>query len=300
MGWLPLLSRMAARTPRFANALTASRIAPLIKRLGGIAAERDVPQFAEQTFLPWFRTRTPDGDGHRGPVMLWVDSFNNHFTLEVLKAGVTVLEHAGFRVQVPDGTQCCGLTWITTGQLGIARRIAQRTVTALAPAARVGIPVVGLEPSCTAALKSDLPELLDGNSDAHALARATVTFAELLVQQVPDWQPPRLEARRTATSTPPPASAPTTRCCKPWVSTTTASSPAAAEWPATSVSSAATTTCPSPPVSKCLFHDGDGIGAQSVGDRLEDGGGFGAETRVSGVHGECGGNDAARVGDEVG
>ncbi|GAA2426110.1 FAD-binding and (Fe-S)-binding domain-containing protein [Streptomyces macrosporus] len=195
MGWLPLLSRPAARMPRLVNALTASRLAPLIKRLGGIAAEREVPRFAEQTFLSWFRTRTPGGDGRRGPVVLWVDSFNNHFTPEVLKAGVAVLEHAGFRVQVPDGTQCCGLTWITTGQLGIARRIAQRTVTALAPAARAGTPVVGLEPSCTAALKTDLPELLDGDADARALARATVTLAELLVHHAPDWQPPRIEAR---------------------------------------------------------------------------------------------------------
>jgi FAD/FMN-containing dehydrogenase/Fe-S oxidoreductase len=193
MGWLPLLSRLAARLPRFVNAVTASRLAPLIKRLGGIAEEREVPQFAEQTFLSWFRTRTPDGDGHRGPVVLWVDSFNNHFSPEVLKAGVAVLEHAGFRVQVPDGTQCCGLTWITTGQLGIARRIAGRTVTALAPAARAGTPVVGLEPSCTAALKSDLPELLDGDTDARALAEVTVTLAELLVRHAPDWQPPRIE-----------------------------------------------------------------------------------------------------------
>lgn len=106
---------------------------------------------------------------------------------------MAVLEDAGFRVQVPEGTQCCGLTWVTTGQLGIARRIARRTATALAPAVRAGIPVVGLEPSCTAALKSDLPELLDGNEDARALSRATLTLAELLVHHTPGWRPPRIE-----------------------------------------------------------------------------------------------------------
>ena len=98
-------------------------------------------------------------------------------------------------MHVPDGTQCCGLTWITTGQLGIARRIAERTVAALEGAVHDGMPVVGLEPSCTAALKSDLPELLDGNEAARALARATVTLAELLTSDAPDWQPPRVEAR---------------------------------------------------------------------------------------------------------
>jgi Fe-S oxidoreductase len=194
MGWLPLLSRLAARMPRLVNGLTGARLAPVVKRLGGIAAERDVPRFAERTFLTWFRTRPPEGDGHRGPVMLWVDSFNNHFTPEVLKAGVAVLEHAGYRVQVPDGTQCCGLTWITTGQLGMARRIARRTAAALAPATREGVPVVGLEPSCTAALRTDLPELLDGDPDARALARSTRTLAELLLHHTTGWQPPRIDA----------------------------------------------------------------------------------------------------------
>ncbi|WP_255945707.1 FAD-binding and (Fe-S)-binding domain-containing protein [Streptomyces odontomachi] len=196
MGWLPLLSRLAARMPRLVNAVTSGRLAPLVKRLGGIAAQRSVPQFADGTFLTWFRGRTPQGDGHRGPVMLWVDSFNNHFTPDVLRAGVEVLESAGFRVRVPDGTQCCGLTWITTGQLGIARRVARRTVRALGPAVAAGVPVVGLEPSCTAALRTDLPELLatdDDQAGARALAEATVTLAELLVQRAPDWQPPQVD-----------------------------------------------------------------------------------------------------------
>ncbi|MET9320554.1 FAD-binding and (Fe-S)-binding domain-containing protein [Streptomyces sp. NPDC003038] len=195
MGWLPLLSRGAARMPGLVNALTSSRLAPVIKRLGGIAAQREVPRFADETFLAWFRTRTPGGDGRRGAVMLWVDSFNNHFTPDVLKAGVAVLEAAGFAVRVPGGTQCCALTWITTGQLGVARRVARRATAALAPAVRAGMPVVGLEPSCTAALRSDLPELLDRGEDASAVAGATVTLAELLLHHAPDWQPPRIDAR---------------------------------------------------------------------------------------------------------
>ncbi|MCS0639633.1 FAD-binding protein [Streptomyces sp. LP05-1] len=195
MGWLPALARWASRAPGPANALLASRLAPLVKRLGGIAAERELPRFADRTFLSWFRRRAPEGDGRRGPVVLWVDSFNNHFTPEVLRAGVTVLEDAGFTVRVPGGTQCCGLTWITTGQLGVARRVARRAVAALAPEARAGVPVVGLEPSCTATLRSDLPELLGGDERAAAVGRATVTLAELLERRAPDWDAPRIGAR---------------------------------------------------------------------------------------------------------
>ncbi|WP_283135004.1 FAD-binding and (Fe-S)-binding domain-containing protein [Rhizohabitans arisaemae] len=193
MGWLPLLSWVAARMPGAVNAVTSSRLAPLIKRVGGIAAEREIPRFADRTFLSWFRARSPAGTGERGPVTLWVDSFNNHFSPQVLRAGVRVLEDAGYRVRVPRGTQCCGLTWISTGQLGVARRIAVRTARALRAGVAEGVPIVGLEPSCTAALKQDLPELLDGAPLARDLSALTVTFAELLMERTPGWDPPRVE-----------------------------------------------------------------------------------------------------------
>ncbi|WP_326837328.1 FAD-binding and (Fe-S)-binding domain-containing protein [Amycolatopsis rhabdoformis] len=194
MGWLPLLSRVAAKLPGPVNRLTHSRLAPLVKRLGGIAAERDIPRFAATTFVDWFRARRPGGPGERGPVLLWVDSFNNHFSPEVLRAGVAVLEHAGYEVRVPDGTQCCGLTWITTGQLGIARRLATRAVAALRPSVEDGVPVVGLEPSCVAALRTDVPDLL-ATPAARQVAAATTTLAELLVHRTEGWVPPRLAAR---------------------------------------------------------------------------------------------------------
>ncbi|MFI9492199.1 MULTISPECIES: FAD-binding and (Fe-S)-binding domain-containing protein [Streptomyces] len=193
MGWLPLWSRAASVAPRVVNAVTRSRLAPLIRRAGGIAPERPVPAFAEGTFLNWFRgRRTALPGGERGPVMLWVDSFNNHFSPQVLRAGVAVLESAGFEVHVPPGTQCCGLTWMTTGQLGVARKVAGRAVEALS--ATPDMPVVGLEPSCTSALRSDVPRLLD-TPEAHATAARVGTFAEFLLEQAPDYVPPQVGAR---------------------------------------------------------------------------------------------------------
>ncbi|MBT2231910.1 FAD-binding and (Fe-S)-binding domain-containing protein [Nonomuraea sp. NEAU-A123] len=186
MGWLPLLSRLAGRAPRLANAVTHSALAPALKRLGGIARQRPIPSFADQTFLRWFRSR-PQGPSGR-PVLLWVDSFNNHFSPQVLRAGVEVLESAGFQVRVPQGTQCCGLTWLTTGQLGQARRVAARTVAAVER--HPDMPIVGLEPSCTVALRSDLPNLLD-TAAARRTADRVTTFAEALVDS--DYEPSRLD-----------------------------------------------------------------------------------------------------------
>ncbi|MEV1294852.1 FAD-linked oxidase C-terminal domain-containing protein [Pseudonocardia sp. NPDC049635] len=195
MGWLPLLSQIAARAPRLVNAVTASPAALVLKRACGVAAERELPRFAEQTFLAWFHSRTGHGSGERGDVLLWPDTFNNHFTPEVLQAGTRVLEHAGFRVHLPDRPQCCAVTWISTGQLDVARRVARRTVRALNGPLQAGMPVVGLEPSCTAALRTDLPELLDGDPRARLLGESVHTLAEFLEQHAADWTPPPVGRR---------------------------------------------------------------------------------------------------------
>ncbi len=195
MGWLPLWARMAAGAPRLVNLLSRSPIAPLAKRLGGVAPQRDIPQFATQRFTDWFRHRNTPEPGPRGPVLLWPDTFTNNFDSHIGIAAVAVLEDAGFEVRLPDRTLCCGLTWISTGQLGIAKQVLRRSVAALRTEIRAGTPLVGLEPSCTAVYRTDAPELLGGDEDVRRLSMQTVTLAELLGQRAPDWRPPPLNRR---------------------------------------------------------------------------------------------------------
>jgi Fe-S oxidoreductase len=103
-----------------------------------------------------------------------------------------VLEGAGYRVEVPDEPLCCGLTWISTGQLDTARRVLRRTVRRLAALAGGGTPLVGLEPSCLAVLRHDALALLGPDEPAAAaVARAASTLAELLAA-TPGWAPPEL------------------------------------------------------------------------------------------------------------
>ncbi|WP_410644852.1 FAD-binding and (Fe-S)-binding domain-containing protein [Amycolatopsis sp. lyj-346] len=181
MGWLPLWLRLSSRLPRLANAVGRSRLAGLVKRLGGIAPERSLPSFAPS---PFTRTRADlrrRASGERR-VVLWPDSFNNHLTPSVLDAAWEVLTAAGYDVVLPDRGVCCGLTWVSTGQLGVARRVLDRTLSVLAPYLADGYEVAGLEPSCTALFRGDLPALMPGDERASLLAARTFTFAELLAR----------------------------------------------------------------------------------------------------------------------
>ncbi|WP_431985861.1 (Fe-S)-binding protein [Streptomyces griseoflavus] len=163
---------------------------------GGVAPERDVPVFAEQRFTDWWRERGGTrGTGHRGEVVVWPDTFTDHFHPAIGRAAVDVLEAAGFRVKVPEAAVCCGLTWISTGQLNIARRVLGHTIDVLREDLRRGTPVVGLEPSCTAVFRADAAELLPNDPDVRRMREQTRTLAELLVERAGDWQPPRVDAR---------------------------------------------------------------------------------------------------------
>jgi Fe-S oxidoreductase/FAD/FMN-containing dehydrogenase len=196
LGWLPALARLAERT-RLAGAVDAAAQRPWVRRLATRAAgleDRRLPTFAPQTLQQWWATREPRAEGRRGSVLLWPDTFTNRFHPEVGQAAVAVLEDAGWAVTVPppSAALCCGLTWISTGQLGTAKRRLRRTVAALAPHVRAGGLVLGLEPSCTAVFRSDAPDLLPDSPDVSRLRDHTVTLAELLTRHTPGWEPPRL------------------------------------------------------------------------------------------------------------
>jgi FAD/FMN-containing dehydrogenase/Fe-S oxidoreductase len=204
MGWLPAAAQLASRAPRLVNALTqAPVLRDLLTVAGGIDRRRTIPLFAPQTLQAWMGGRDPGPSGHarqagRGEVVLWPDTFTNHLTPGIGQAAVEVLEAAGWRVIVPEQPLCCGLTWISTGQLATARRVLRRTVDTLAPYLRRGVKVVGLEPSCTAVFRSDARELMPGDQDVQRLREQTVTLAELLHQHTDGWRPPRVGGQAIA------------------------------------------------------------------------------------------------------
>ncbi|MFD5843574.1 FAD-binding and (Fe-S)-binding domain-containing protein [Streptomyces chartreusis] len=224
MGRLPQWLRLVARTRTapLVNALAAvPPFAWVAKRLGGIAPERDIPRLAARTFSRWWERREKAPVGTGGDlVLLWPDTFTEHLSPSVGQAAVRVLEAAGLRVALPPTVRwrtpsgggegvtvatdpvsllrgrervCCGLTYVSTGQLDRARAVLRRTLDLMEPVLGTEAPVVVLEPSCAAALRSDLPELLHDDPRARRLADRVLTFAEALERLAPDWRPPSLE-----------------------------------------------------------------------------------------------------------
>ena len=195
MGLIMVWARLAQHVPRLANLLTAAPgLSALIKRAAGLTSAREMPPFAEETFKSWFAGRGavhPEGE----PVLLFPDTFNNYLHPEPLKATTEVLEAAGFRVEVPQAALCCGRPLYDYGMLDTAKLFWRRMLDELRPAIQAGTPMVGVEPSCVAAFRDELPNLFPHDEDAKRLSLQTLTLAEFLQRHAPDWQPPKLDRK---------------------------------------------------------------------------------------------------------
>ncbi|MFE0653442.1 FAD-binding and (Fe-S)-binding domain-containing protein [Streptomyces sp. NPDC059534] len=223
------MGRLPAWLAHFGRGLNAAMALPFAARLAGVTPERTMPRVAERSFASWFAERA----SARPPALtLWPDTFTNHLAPHVGRSAVRVLEDAGLGIELPPGRVCCGLTYVSTGQLDAARRVMRRTLDVMgsgssggagagagasggpgggsgasggpggaagasgllvAGSGRADRPVVVLEPSCAATLRTDLPELLPDDPRAARLAASVVTFAEALETLAPDWTPPRLD-----------------------------------------------------------------------------------------------------------
>jgi len=194
LGRLPLWARLVAPLASAAN--LAARIPPLAavgKWAVGIDQRRSIPRFAPRTLRRSDRKaaasrRAATTDTGQPDVWIWADSFTDHFFPNSGVAALEYLRANGIDARVIQDDACCGLTWITTGQLDRAKPMVGRTVERLAAYVDSGVPVLGLEPSCTATLRSDVLELVD-SPDAQRVADGVLTFAELIAKlklPVPD------------------------------------------------------------------------------------------------------------------
>src|SRR5262249_51602667 len=195
MGLVYWWARGAALAPRLANVVAGTPILrDLVKLVGGIDGRRTMPAFARQTFVRSFRRRARSradsiADG-ADRVILWPDTFNNHFFPATAHAAVEVLEAAGCRVEIPPRSLCCGRPLYDYGMLDLAKHMLLRILDTLRPAIRSGVPIVGLEPSCVSVFRDEMVNLLPRDEDAQRLAQQVFTLSEYLERR--GWRPPAL------------------------------------------------------------------------------------------------------------
>jgi Fe-S oxidoreductase len=196
---LTLFDRLVGDMPRYAP--LAAHVASLLnlrdrvpglarlsQAIAGFAAERSLPVWRSDPFQEKV-TLLGSGDGREA--VLFVDSFNRAFEPEVLEAAIAVLVAGGYRVHLPasQGGErrplCCGRTYLATGQVAKARQEAERSIAALAPFARRGVPIIGLEPSCLLTFRDEIPALVKDQTAAQVSGTAMI-FEEFLVAEAED------------------------------------------------------------------------------------------------------------------
>jgi Fe-S oxidoreductase len=200
LGRLPRWVRLAQPFAPVANrALRRPMLRRVATSLAGVDRRRGLPELAPvplrrlvggTSSASGAEAAGTDDVPERYDVVIWGDTFTEHFAPSSALAAQRLLEDAGLEVGFVTEPACCGLTWFSTGQLAAARRIVTRTVATLHRYVARGIPVVGLEPSCLAALRSDALELTD-DLRAREVAGGVRSLAEVL-QTLDGWRPPDL------------------------------------------------------------------------------------------------------------
>jgi FAD/FMN-containing dehydrogenase/Fe-S oxidoreductase len=190
--WAP----WAARFPRLTNFMTsAPGLSSFGKWLAGVAQTRELPRFADATYRQIAR-RSPqtarDARGEVKKVILWVDTFNDHFTPEIAQAAADVLKQLGWHVVLPKNRLCCGRPLYDFGLLERARELLTHILDDLADDIAAGVPLVGLEPGCLSVFKDELLKQLPGHPLAKKLSAQTFLFSDFVARQPFDW--PTLDA----------------------------------------------------------------------------------------------------------
>jgi FAD/FMN-containing dehydrogenase/Fe-S oxidoreductase len=214
---IDLCARAASYVPGLVNLTTQlPGLSELAKLAAGIPSQRRIPRFAPQTFQQYWERRMC-GSGaqprsglaqldrvsshsnrvgagfRRAPnerssptVLLWADTFNNHFQPSTAIAAAEVLEAAGFNVLVPRSHLCCGRPLYDLGLLDRAKSLLLRIMNELSVEIEQRTPLVVLEPSCASVFRDELTNLFPNDDRAHALSRRVFLLSEFLEEFAAD------------------------------------------------------------------------------------------------------------------
>ena len=194
-GQIDRWARLAAHAPAVANFFTQTPgLRELAKVVAGIAAQRQIPTFARETFRKWFKRTKRAINTVEGTVTLWPDTFNNYFHPETAIAAVEVLEAAGFEVRIPRTNVCCGRPLYDFGMVERAKKLLLRAMRTLSNEIDSGLPIVVLEPSCASVFRDELRNLFPDDERAQKLSRQTLLLSEFLQKNAGGFALPQIRA----------------------------------------------------------------------------------------------------------
>jgi Fe-S oxidoreductase len=205
-GFADKLARLGSLTPALTNALlTGPLTSPLIKRIAGVAQQRQLPRLAPKSYqqgressetsnVPRPSNSSIEANQRSAPpqVVLWPDTWNNYYHPQTLAAAETVHTQPGFQDEVPKGHICCGRPLYDFGLLTAARAYLVKVLDRMAPQIDAGLPFIFLEPSCASVFKDELLELFPNDARAKHLSSQVWLLADWLSAKAPapaqgDW-----------------------------------------------------------------------------------------------------------------
>ncbi|HJT65534.1 MAG TPA: FAD-binding and (Fe-S)-binding domain-containing protein [Pyrinomonadaceae bacterium] len=197
MGQIHRWARLASLVPGLVNTLTHLPVFSGVARfVADVHPNRTIPRFASRTFKQLFRERDhQQATNKHGPVILWPDTFNNHFHPQTALAAAEVLEKAGFSVEVPHVDLCCGRPLYDWGMLDQAKALLRKTLAALRSEITAGVPIVVLEPSCATVFREELTNFFPDDEDAKRLRDQTFLLSDFLQQRAPDFSLPEFRKK---------------------------------------------------------------------------------------------------------
>jgi Fe-S oxidoreductase len=180
------ISRRGSRMAPLSNWATRMPGSKLVAHhVLGVHKQRSLPEFVRPSFPEWFGHREALGEGHRGQVLLFHDTFMDYDAPQIGVAVTELLEHAGYGVALSD-TVCCGRPMISKGYNAQATEHARTNVKRLHSQVREGCHIVGCEPSCLLTIREEYPKMLAGSDleqQAHEVAERCLLVDEFLADE---------------------------------------------------------------------------------------------------------------------
>lgn len=203
-GHLPGLARLASgpQAPLVNALIGRAPVRGLMGKVLGVDPVRPLPPYASQRLSKWFAQRPSNGaDTVRPRVVLFNDTYTEHYLPQVGRAAIEVLEAAGYRVELAtlgDSQRSA----ISQGLLDQARCNGTRLFRRLDEMLAGETPLLVCEPSCATALADDLPDLLEDAELAQRVASRVRMLDCFLEQELSSgrctllWKIPEADAPR--------------------------------------------------------------------------------------------------------